>query len=859
MSLSISGTPVLTTSQKITGTITGISGTLTPTSGITGWSVKRNGVVKVASPTVVITNSTTGTFEVTWSGNWIEQGATVTLDITSTNLTDTGTSSFPDVSGQAVTNNSEKVAHQFKLGMVRSSNLRTLRFFCSRNGGLQGTFNTSTFVVEVNGSPVPITSVSNGTFMDLLLTTAITTSDSVVLKYTPGNISDDYGIPLQAFTSSALPISYPINTTGVKIIGGLNPPTLSGVQQLEADLTNIYFGVNGTGLSMLVQGWGTTYLKTVDGTDGSITATGTPNGSVTAVSVFSGLSATFHSGKLVARASNPYVYCDDFFLVFGATASPAIVADPSAPVAFDLDSPPNYIGVGGSYMPVLAGSTRKCASIGRLGTIRFRMTAGANGRVRLYSRIGNTNNAFYFSSDGGATFSAVTPTVPRAGEQYLTFSGLTPGVTYDIQIRSGVGSQELTQLWIDSDATIDTTPLTPWKTVATDGDSVGTGVGRTGTIKGALPREFFCRSAELNGFYLAAMGQSGAFLTGATNPFNQVVGSPVDVFISQKKFNDANTAANQTNFQASQTALINFVQPYLKAGGRIIVPDILPVATSTLAGATQTTYNNLARAAVTAEGDPLVYSVPTTTAYAALSDVHPNNTQDDDGTSYWAAHMADTGYVVTGPVSGVYTVTINPSGNVFNGRGSITLTASAGNITATSSGGTITGNTSGTVNVKPPAGATSFTFAPSGNMTIVMTNDSGWINPSDVVYSVPPSAPTLDNLSIVGTAVSLDLTHTEAEDVAIEAVYLATNDVNLATYLDISNEGADANDTVSETFTLPAGTWYVWFRISSSGGNSPWAATGALTIENPVTSTLYRPLTRSVVRSVVRPVVSRLS
>ncbi len=178
---------------------------------------------------------------------------------------------------------------------------------------------------------------------------------------------------------------------------------------------------------------------------------------------------------------------------------------------------------------------------------------------------------------------------------------------------------------------------------------------------------------------------------------------------------------------------------------KVVIITILP--RTDVAGANETartTYNTarrgdfgIATVPAYADGimdwaaDPIHGDVATDTSLFP-DGVHPSNTLAATMAKYVPPFINATGYEISGPSAGVYTVTI-ASGGEFRGQMKIRLAASAGTIDATAAGGTITGDGTATVTVTPAAGETSFTFEPSGAMTVTFTNAQGWTDPSNLV------------------------------------------------------------------------------------------------------------------------------
>lgn len=161
------------------------------------------------------------------------------------------------------------------------------------------------------------------------------------------------------------------------------------------------------------------------------------------------------------------------------------------------------------------------------------------------------------------------------------------------------------------------------------------------------------------------------------------------------------------------------------------------------------------KADVTVNGRDKIYDV---NSYEALLNpldwdgTHPVATQQATIVAYQTPYMADLGYSRSG-TSGTVTVTV-ATGGAFDGRETVTLTASAGTITATAASGSISGNGTDTVIVTPAFNATSFTYTATSNATITYTNGQGWVDPATTSYSAtdttPPTVLIGKQLSLIG-------------------------------------------------------------------------------------------------------------
>ena len=119
--------------------------------------------------------------------------------------------------------------------------------------------------------------------------------------------------------------------------------------------------------------------------------------------------------------------------------------------------------------------------------------------------------------------------------------------------------------------------------------------------------------------------------------------------------------------------------------------------------------------------------------YYAGDQTHPSNAGSAVLANIAKPGLYANGFVVSGPAAGTYTVT--RAAGTFNGVEAVILGASAGTIIATSASGLVTNNNSGAVTVKPMDGATSFSFTPSGSMTITYANGQDWTNPSATTFA----------------------------------------------------------------------------------------------------------------------------
>lgn len=736
--------------KTYTGTISGGAGSgYGPSSGVTGISVTGGGATQTAA-TATISGSTL-TFTTT---NIFSLDMTIKFAISSgSNLTD-GTNGAQGQTNVAVDNSANtQPQFSFRLGWIRNGDHKTILVYFTKtvSDGYLGS-NTTGWTVTVNGVSKSFTASSGSpTSGDassanvMTLTGAAPAGATVVVAYDAsiGDAIQNDRVVLESFTSPALPTSFPIDAVGVTLLGALENPTSAGIHQYSVQ-TQLWLTVTGTDLQICQQAWGTSWLDTIDGTDGSFSVGSSPAGATITQSVFSSLSDTGHTVRLLNPQGNQYLNRDDFFLVSGS--NPSISAHLTAPIPINLYAPPSYVRVDGSWFPVNNSGVLILASIGIMGEVQFRAKIS---ELRVYSPLGNINAAFILVIDGAYQpySSQVFPMVPRTGDNILTLAtGLDNTTYHDYIIQSVHTATYLTQLLIDPTDVIDTTPIPARKRIMVSGDSISMGVGSSG---GNDPRLLWAwRFAQHLGLSLALDGESGRTLHGNTNPLITGGGQTlppniIDYFFQELGTNEAFASASKTTFTADEADCISNMLPYLTSTGIYYSMDIFPADNwfSTTTGFTRADYNAAKRAAVTAAANPKVISVETDSAVDPFhAQPHPDDYGVDQVASWAIALRSNPAYTVPGPSSGTVGVdsapfTVTPANsNVFNGLQSITITPPNGTVTITSAGGTVSGNT-----VTPPKDAASFTYtvtrSSAGSAGDTVSNGQGWTNPSPASFN----------------------------------------------------------------------------------------------------------------------------
>jgi uncharacterized repeat protein (TIGR02059 family) len=184
-SLVIETTPPTLSSATVIGTAL----TLTYSTALNTSSVPATADFTVnvnASPVTVDSVTMTGaTIALTLAGSSVQPGDTVTLDYTpgGAPIEDLAANTASSLAGQAVTNNS---APPGLTSTTVSGALLTLTYTTDLDPTSLPA--TTDFVVTVNGSPAPVSSVSiTNASVSLLLTTATLFDDTVTISYTPGS------------------------------------------------------------------------------------------------------------------------------------------------------------------------------------------------------------------------------------------------------------------------------------------------------------------------------------------------------------------------------------------------------------------------------------------------------------------------------------------------------------------------------------------------------------------------------------------------------------------------------------------------------------------------------------------------
>lgn len=173
-----------------------------PSSGMTGFTVKANGVTQTISSTSALSGDTV-TLNLSAA---IPYTDTVTLTYAPGNVTDSYPTDLAAFSATAITNNSNVgKPPTFSSANVDTTGLiLTVDFTCYDAPMLPSSAATG-FTVEVAGSPATISSTSNsGTTLILNLASAVLQLQAVTIAYTPGNVTDSFPADLAAFSAQSV-------------------------------------------------------------------------------------------------------------------------------------------------------------------------------------------------------------------------------------------------------------------------------------------------------------------------------------------------------------------------------------------------------------------------------------------------------------------------------------------------------------------------------------------------------------------------------------------------------------------------------------------------------------------------------
>lgn len=391
----------------------------------------------------------------------------------------------------------------------------------------------------------------------------------------------------------------------------------------------------------------------------------------------------------------------------------------------------------------LNGNTGKAESFG--GSSRLSGLFIPTSRTLVGWASGGANSTIFVNA-ASTTGLAAAPSGSTSGGRILGYSDSTSplqAVVVDVMLYSKqLSAGEITTLQsyaVDRGVVF---PSAADRSVVVSGDSISAGAANT-------KNQNWVRQTTMQGTPLVFNESEAGITLSALNtakaswdtPLFQS-GIPNRLFITA----GSNDILAGTSAASLKTILSTYGTAEKSAGFKVIATTLLPRTDVTGTPETErTSYNTsvrgdfgVATAPSYADGimdwgsDPTLNDASATDLFP--DGVHPSDTAAAVLAKYAAPFVASSGFSISGPVAGAYTVTI-ASGGEFRGQMKIRLTASAGAITATAAGGTIANNGTGTVDVTPVAGATSFTFTASAAATISYTNAQGWTNPSSTEYA----------------------------------------------------------------------------------------------------------------------------